>query len=194
MASPSSAVALIAEPPFGTGAPRCGRWPQAWPVTAGSNTSVLPNRDIVPAAGYKLGDILTVRVRRNGNVERTAKGPRFEIGKAPRVRYRHEGPAGRDKPCPGTRRTLVRGSASFTEYNICTVSCSSFQRRSDITASESSTSTRQHPGDQAVVSEDAGQRADPAPAIGNRKTAQRWCPATDLRYLLTGGESAPLFP
>jgi hypothetical protein len=110
MASPSSAVALIAEPTFGTAAPRCGRWPQAWPVTAGSNTSVLPNRDIVPAAGYKLGDILTVRVLRNRNVERTEKGPRLKIAKAPSIGSGLEvdqGPAGRHKPRAGTPHTRL---------------------------------------------------------------------------------------
>jgi hypothetical protein len=116
MASPACAVAVIAEPTFGTAGPRCGRWSQAWPVTAESNTSVLPNRDIVPAVGCKPGDILTARVRRNGNVERTAKGPKLELGKAPRIGYGLEvdqGPAGWDKPCPGTRRTVVpRGSGT----------------------------------------------------------------------------------
>jgi hypothetical protein len=190
MASPSSAVALIAEPTFGTAAPRCGRWPQAWPVTTGSNTSALPNRDIVPAAGYKLGDILTVRVLRNRNVERTAKGPRLKIAKVPSIGSGLEvdqGPAGRHKPRPGTRRTrFPRESGTSRNTTFPPSAAQAF--RGAPTSQQAShrpqpDSTRV---DQTVVSEEAGQRADPAPGHREPDDTSPVAPGNSFTLLIDG--------
>jgi hypothetical protein len=226
MASPPCAVAVVAEPTFGTARPRYGRWPEGSPATAalvvavsssaqpasaavtvGSNTGVLPNRDIVSAVGYELGDTLTVQVLRNGNVKGTAKGPTLEIGKAPVIGYGLEvnhGSAGRDSSSGCTRRTLaprVSGSSRNTTFApsaakpseaLPTVQQASHRPQRDNLVGQgrrhktNPTDCRSlparsglvrvgpaqwpgpaaYPGDQTVVSQDAGQRDDPAPAIG----------------------------
>src|SRR3712207_6415007 len=67
-------------------------------VTVGSNISVFPDRDMVGAMGYEVGEQLLIEVLRNGVVVGTTQGAAMETDEGPGIEVNH-GPEG--TPLPG---------------------------------------------------------------------------------------------
>jgi hypothetical protein len=75
--------------------------PASAAVTVGSNITVFPNRDMVSAVGYQVGEQLTVEVVRNGLVVGTTSGPAATFGQPGKEEVGLEvnhGPAGAPQP------------------------------------------------------------------------------------------------
>jgi hypothetical protein len=69
------------------------------PVAPGRNITVFHNIDFVVAAGWPVGEVITVEVLRNGVVVGSAAGPSVDTAEGPALEVNH-GPAG-TTPAPG---------------------------------------------------------------------------------------------